>query len=66
METVPVKQLTGEQETEFNKKVCDLFKLKQINPDTDVIEQERELNKMIYDLYNITTDEQIIIEGQTH
>ena len=62
METVPVKLLNTEQEVAFEEKVSALFALKKENPDADVSEQEKELNRMIYEVYDISEEQQKIIE----
>ena len=64
METVPIKPISEEMELIFNKKVDALLILKKSNPIADISKQEQELNAMIYELYNITAEEQKVIEGE--
>lgn len=63
-EQIKIKKITETEQISFDTLMNTISALKKANPAADISKQEAELNAMIYKHYNITTEEQQIIEGR--
>lgn len=63
METVPIKNVTPEQEAEIEKLANKILSIKSKKQKVDVSKEKTTLDNLIYKLYNLTPEEIAIIEG---
>lgn len=62
IKSIPIKKISLKEQKPFIDLVDKIFSLKQQGKDSS--EQEKKIDELVYKLYNITADEQKIIEGQ--
>jgi adenine-specific DNA-methyltransferase len=63
METIPIKEISTEQEQPFIEKVNEILAQKKADPQADTTALEAEIDQMVYELYGLTKEEIAIVEG---
>ena len=65
LHTIPIKQVTPEQQSPFIILVDRILVTKGRNAATDIGEWEREIDQLVYKLYELTPEEIKIVEDAT-
>jgi adenine-specific DNA-methyltransferase len=59
---VPVKEINGQDEYQFQTLYDKIIAAKRANPNADITAHEVEIDQMVYGLYGLTKEEIVIVE----
>ena len=59
---MPVKEINGQDEYQFQTLYDKIIAAKRANPDADITAHEVEIDQMVYGLYGLTKEEIVIVE----
>ena len=63
IKTIPIPDITPEQQTPIIELVDQILAAKAADPKADTVGLEKEIDKRVYALYNLTQEEIVIVEG---
>ena len=63
IKTIPIPDLTTEQQAPIIRIVDKILAAKDTNPGADVCELEKRIDQIVYSLYDLTPEEIAIVEG---
>lgn len=59
---MPVKEINGQDEYQFQTLYDKIIAAKRANPNADITAHEVEIDQMVYGLYGLTKEEIVIVE----
>jgi len=62
---IPIPKVSDEQKIPIEKYVIEILTAKRQNPNIDTANLEKKIDELVYQLYEITPEEQKVIEGKT-